>query len=197
MRAWLNRMRRATWRLLFHRMLFGERAADGRMLRFTRISPSTCIEQEDRLELADHVFIGHFNFIEASGGVRIAEGVQVTNFVSIVSHSSHAALRVMGRSYATGDRERVGFVAAPIQIGAYSFIGPHSLIEAGTSLGKGCVVTAYSAVRGEFPDFSIIRGNPAERVGDTRDADAKLLGLHPEFEAQYLAWARHLPGRDR
>jgi acetyltransferase-like isoleucine patch superfamily enzyme len=197
MRAWLNRMRRATWRLLFHRMVFGERAAGGRSLRFTRISPSTCIEHEDRLELDDHVFIGHFNFIEASGGVRIGEGVQVTNFVSIVSHSSHAALRVMGRSYASGERERVGFVTAPIVIGAYSFIGPHSLVEAGTRIGKGCVVAAYSAVRGEFADFSVIRGNPAERVGDTRDADAKLLGMHPEFEAQYLEWAGRLPGQGR
>jgi len=193
MRAWLNRLRRATWRLLFHRMLFGERAADGRALRFTRISPSTCIEHEDRLELGDHVFIGHFNFIEASGGVHIAEGVQVTNFVSIVTHSSHAALRVMGRSYAVGDRERVGFVTAPVVIGAYSFIGPHSLIEAGSTLGRGCVVAAYSAVRGDFPDFSLIRGNPAERVGDTRDADTKLLAMHPELEAHYRAWAGRLP----
>jgi len=189
MRAWLNRCRRRLWRLFFFRIVFGERAADGRALAATRISPSTCIEHEDKLVLADHVFIGHFNFIEASGGVQIDEGVQVTNFVSIVSHSSHAALRVMGRSYAGGDHPRVGFISAPIRIGAYSFIGPHSLIEAGATLGKGCVVAAYSAVRGEFPDFSLIRGNPAQRVGDTRDADRDVLAMHPELQARYREWA--------
>ena len=56
--------------------------------------PSTCIEHEGELVLADDVFIGHFNFIEASGGVRIGRGTQVTNFVSIVSHSTHRAVRV-------------------------------------------------------------------------------------------------------
>jgi acetyltransferase-like isoleucine patch superfamily enzyme len=193
MRAWLNALRRRLWQLLIHRMVFGERTADGLSLPFTRISPSTCIEHEDKLMLADHVFIGHFNFIEASAGVRIDEGVQVTNFVSIVTHSSHASLRVMGRSYASGRHERVGLISGPIHIGAYSFIGPHSLIEAGSTLGKGCVVAAYSAVRGDFPDFSLIRGNPAERVGDTREADLALLEAHPELKEQYLAWAGSMP----
>ena len=188
MRAWFNRGRRWLARWLWHRMVFGE-YSQGRWLANTRIAPSTCIEHEDRLQLADHVFIGPFNFIEASGGVRIDEGVQVTNFVSIVSHSSHAALRVMGRTYATGNHQRVGFISAPIRIGAYSFIGPHSLIEAGATLGKGCVVAAYSAVRGEFPDFSLIRGSPAQRVGDTRDADMDVLAMHPELQARYREWA--------
>jgi len=89
-RAWVNRWRRRCWHLLFFRMLFGERSG-GALLPGTRISPSTCIEHEDRLQLADDVFIGHFNFIEASAGVRIGRGTQITNFVSIVSHSTHRA----------------------------------------------------------------------------------------------------------
>ena len=40
------------------------------------------------------MFIGHFNFIEASAGVRIGRGSQITNYVSIVSHSTHRAVRV-------------------------------------------------------------------------------------------------------
>ncbi len=189
MRAWLNRCRRRLWRWMFFRMVFGERASDGRALPFTRISPCTCIEHEDRLELGDHVFIGHFNFIEASAGVRIDEGAQITNYVSIVTHSSHAALRVMGREYAQDAAARAGFVSGPVRIGAYTFIGPHSVIEAGTTLGKGCVVAAHSVVRGEFPDFSFIRGNPATREGDTREADLKTLQVHPELAERYRAWA--------
>ena len=46
----------------------------------TRIAPSTCIEGEAGLRLADHVFIGQFNFIDATHGLVVEEGVQITNF---------------------------------------------------------------------------------------------------------------------
>ena len=74
LRAALNRWRRRLlWPLRF-RMLFGERS-HGRDLPHTRIAPSTCIEHEHGLRLGDHVFIGHFNLIEAGAGVTIGDGV--------------------------------------------------------------------------------------------------------------------------
>jgi acetyltransferase-like isoleucine patch superfamily enzyme len=171
-------------------MVFGERDADGRFLAATRISPSTCIEHPEGLTLADHVFIGHFNLIEASHGVRIDEGVQITNFVSVVTHSSHRSLRLMGTAYVQAAAEgRPGFVSGAIHIGAWSFIGPHSVIEANTRLGKGCLVESHSRVRGDFPDFAVIAGVPAQVVGDTREADAPWLARHPEWQAHYDAWA--------
>jgi acetyltransferase-like isoleucine patch superfamily enzyme len=189
-RAWLNRGRRRLWHLLFFRMVFGERARDGRLLARTRIGPTTFIEHEDRLDLADNVFIGHFNFIEASHGVTIGEGTQITNHVSIVSHSSHLSQRLMGRAYADPTAPpRPAFVAGPVHIGPYCFIGPHSVIEANTQLGRGCVVASHSRVRGEFAEFSMIAGSPALRIGDLRDADESLLQRHPEWRTHYEAWA--------
>ena len=193
MRALLNRLRRRLWRLLFYRMLFGERAANGRALPHTRIAPSTCIEGPQGLDLADHVFIGQFNFIDATAGLTIGEGVQITNFVSIVSHSSHRAIRLLGRSYASHEGAAPGYVKAPIRIGAYSFIGPHSLIEAGSVIGKGAVICAYSQVRGPVPDFAIMAGQPARQVGDVRHGDADLLARHPWLATHYQAWAGELP----
>jgi acetyltransferase-like isoleucine patch superfamily enzyme len=190
LRAWLNRARRRLWRMLLFRNLFGERASDGQWLPLTRIGASTCIEHEELLSLADNVFIGHFNFIEASHGVRIDEGTQVTNHVSIVTHSSHRSQRLMGRAYATSpSNSRPGFIAGPVHIGAYCFIGPHSVIEANTRLGKGCVVASHSRVRGDFADFSVIAGSPAKRVGDTREADSAWLQRYPQWRAHYDEWA--------
>lgn len=189
-RSWLNRTRRALWRQLFFRFVFGERGRDGTELPRTRISPSTCFEHEENLDLADDVFIGHFNLIEALHGVRIETGTQITNYVSIVTHSSHQALRLMGHDFGSvPPAERPGFVAGPVHIGAFCFIGPHSTIEANTRLGKGCLVASHSRVRGEYPDFAVIAGSPAVVVGDTRDADAAKLALHPEWRARYDAWA--------
>jgi acetyltransferase-like isoleucine patch superfamily enzyme len=187
-RASLNRMRRRLARLLHFRMLFGERSM-GRWLPHTRISPSTCIEHEDRLVLGDHVYIGPFNFIEASGGITLDEGVQITSHVSIVCHSSHRAMRLLGREYVAWAGDRPGWVAGPVAVGAYSFIGPHVLIEAGTRLGRGTLVRAGSIVRGEFPDFAVLDGRPAQVVGDTRQSDEAWLQRHPELRRHYQAWA--------
>ena len=189
-RAWVNRLRRRAWRWVFFRMLFGERSG-GALLAGTRISPSTCIEHEDRLVLDDDVFIGHFNFIEASAGVRIGRGSQITNCVSIVSHSTHRAVRVAAALSGSDSPALDGAVVRqPIEIGQRCFIGPHSTIEAGTVLGHGTLVASHSRVRGRFPDFAVLAGSPATVVGDTREPDRAWLAAHPQLKARYEAWLR-------
>ena len=190
LRALVNRWRRRLWRVLFFRILFGERSA-GVDLPGTRISPSTVIEHEENLQLADDVFTGHFNFIEASGGVRIGRGTQVTNFVSIISHSTHRAVRVAAEL--SGAALEAAVIRAPIAIGERCFIGPHSTIEAGSTLGHGTLVAAHSRVRGSFPDFAVLAGSPAQVVGDVRDADRRWLADRPEHRAAYEAWLQRLP----
>lgn len=196
LRAALNRWRRRLlWPLRF-RVLFGERS-QGRDLPHTRIAPSTCIEHEDGLHLGDHVFIGHFNLIEASAGVTIGDGVQITSHCAIVTHSSHRSLRLLGPAFATwaGPGERPGWIAAPVEIGAWSYIGPHCVIEAGSRIGRGSVVRAGTRVRGSFPDFAILEGSPAQVVGDSRDGDATLLQRHPQCREHHAAWtAAPAPG---
>lgn len=194
LRAAANRLRRRLWQALAYRMVFGEQAADGAWLPHTRIAPSSCIEPWSGLTLGDHVFIGQFNFLDASGGLTLEEGVQITNFVSIITHSTHRSVRLAGRLGAQMEGGRPGDVRAPVHIGAYSFIGPHSLIEAGSRLGRGTLVCAGSAVRGEFPDFAVLAGRPAQVVGDTRERDAPWLARHPELAGAYQAWAGRLPG---
>jgi acetyltransferase-like isoleucine patch superfamily enzyme len=196
LRARINRWRRVLAQWLLHRVLFGERS-QGRLLPHTRVAPSTCIEHEDRLALADHVFIGAFNFIEASGGITVGEGVQITHHVSIVTHSSHRAQRLLGAAFVGWPDPKPGWVAGAVHIGPYCFIGPHSLIEAGSTLGRGCIVRAGSVVRGSFPEFSVIAGNPATVVGDARQGDARWLAAQPELQAHYQAWAGEAPPESR
>jgi acetyltransferase-like isoleucine patch superfamily enzyme len=188
-KALFNRWRRRLWRALFFRIRFGEFAAGGGLLAHSRIAPSSCIEGEQGLVLGDHVFIGQFNFLDATAGLTIDEGVQISNFVSIVTHSSHRSIRLLGRSYVTHPQPLPGYRSGSIHIGAYSFIGPHSLIEAGAVIGRGAVICAYAQIRGLVPDFAIMAGAPARQIGDTRARDAELLALHPELAAHYQAWA--------
>lgn len=49
-------------------------------------------------------------------------------------------------------------------IGENCFIGIGAAIQAGTILGKQCIVGANSVVKGEFPDYCVIVGSPAKIV---------------------------------
>ncbi|MCT3834386.1 acyltransferase [Elizabethkingia anophelis] len=49
-------------------------------------------------------------------------------------------------------------------IGDNCFIGIGAAIQAGSILGKQCIVGANSVVRGEFPDYCVIVGSPAKII---------------------------------
>ncbi|MCP9760670.1 acyltransferase [Aquitalea sp. S1-19] len=175
--------------LIGPRMVLGLTRSDGVRLRRVRISNMTRIEHPHKLQLEDNVFIGHFNMIDASGGLYIGEGCQITNYVSLLTHSSHDTVRLYGAAY-LDHQNHVGYLKKPSVIGDYSFIGPHTLLMPGVRLGKGTLVSAYSRVdAGEYPDFAILAGNPAQIVGDTRKRDAEFLASHPELQPLYKAWA--------
>ena len=159
---------------------------DGKNIPGTRISSHTFIDHPSTLSLAQGVYIGHFNVLEASHGLTIEEGVQVTTHCVITTHSSHQSIRLYGSSYA--GKEMIGYVKGSVTVGKYSFIGPHSTVMPGTIIGKGSLVHAYSYVKGEFPDFSIIGGNPAKVLGDTRRIDRTLLDQYPELNSMYNEW---------
>lgn len=163
---------------------------NGKVIADTRIGSSTTIEGEKNLVLEENVFIGQYNFIEASNGITIREGVQITNFISILSHSSHNSIRYYGKHYRKHSSDLKGYIKGTVEIGRYTFVGPHTTIMPNTVIGKGSIVAAYSFVRGNFPDFSIIAGNPAKVVGDTRDNDSKFLADNPELTAYYNEWTQ-------
>ena len=161
---------------------------NGKLLEKTSVSNSTFIDYPNNLTLGKRVYIGHFNFIEASNGIEIEDGCQITTYCTITSHSSHQAIRLYGYDYSGANM--IGYKKGGIKIGKFSFIGPHSTIMPGTKIGKGSIVSAYSYVQGEFPDFAIIGGNPAKIIGDTREKDYELLKKYPELNDYYDKWAK-------
>ena len=163
--------------------------SDGVLLQRTRISNTTFIGSPEKLLIGDNVFIGHFNFIDASQGLHIAEGCQVTNYVSILTHSSHISIRLYGPEY-TNHKDHQGYIRGNVEIGAYTFIGPHSVIMPGSQIGKGSIISAFSYVKGVFPDFSVIAGNPAVKIGDTRELDRPYLDNNPDLLEHYLRWSQ-------
>lgn len=160
---------------------------NGKRITHTRISNTSFIDHPENLVLGENVFIGHFNFLEASNGITIEEGCQLTTYINMTSHSSHMAIRLYGKNYHQPNHEV--YERGSIYIGKYTFIGPHSTIMPKTKVGKGSLIAAYSYLKGEYPDFAIISGNPAKVIGDTRSLDERQFRQHPELRAFYDEWA--------
>jgi len=152
-----------------------------------RISNVTHISNKQNVTIGDNVFIGHFNYIDGFDKIVIGDGCQITNYVSVLTHSSHNSIRLYGESYNDHwGKNMKGLLNAPVHIGEYTFIGPHCVIMPGTTIGKGCIISAFSFVSGTFEDFSIIRGIPAKVVGSVKESDKDLMEEYPRLKNLYF-----------
>lgn len=141
----------------------------------SRISNMSHISNRNgNLSIGKNVFVGHFNYIDAfNANVHIGDSVQISNFISILTHSSHDSIR---NEHLIDDFRQEIHHINPVHIGKFTYIGPHSIIMPGSIIGDHCVVAAYTLVKGDFPDYSIIKGNPGVVVGSTKDRDQKIEG---------------------
>lgn len=157
-----------------------------RLQKLTRISSSAILIDKKKLDLGDNTWVGHHSIIDASNGVKIAEGCQIAAWVGIFSHGSHIAIRLLGRNYIGTDKhDRAGYQRGAVEIGEYTFVGAQSIILPGVKIGKGCLISAQSLVSKSVPDFSIVTGNPAQVIGDTRRMDRKYLA-DPSIQMTYF-----------
>jgi acetyltransferase-like isoleucine patch superfamily enzyme len=149
------------------------------------ISNTTHISNKgENLKIGNNVFIGHFNYIDAyNAEMKIGNNVQITNYCNILTHSTHNDIRFPSKKMKSEKCQKSLKNIGAIVIDDFTYIGPHSVIMPGTKLGKGCIVAAYSYVKGEFPDFSILRGQPAKIVGSTKEIDEELIRKFPELNS--------------
>lgn len=113
------------------------------------------------LEVGDDVSIGQNFHVICSSELLIGSGCLISSGV-FVTDTDHQYEDV---SIPVGHQPTV---VRNTRIGESCFIGVGARIQAGTVLGKGCVVGANAVVRGVFPPFSILVGAPA-RVIKTYD----------------------------
>jgi acetyltransferase-like isoleucine patch superfamily enzyme len=165
-------------------MVYGYYCRRGRKFRkHTRISSTAKLIGKEKIDLGDHVWIGHYALVDGTGGVTIGEGVQISSHSIVYSHSSQDAIRLLGRHYIeVPAKQRPGYKLKPVTIGAYTFLGTSSVILPGTQIGSGCIIGAGAVVSGVIPDYAIVQGNPGEITGDTRNRDHKMFHdqLNPE-----------------
>jgi len=161
-------------------------AVQKRFYKNTRISSSVKLVGKKNIDIGDNVWIGHYCLLDGIGGIQIGKGVQIGTFTSFYTHSSQDTIRLLGDKYIEiKNKDRIGYIIKNIEIGEFTFIGTSCVILPGTRIGKGAIIGAGSIVKGDFPDYSIIVGNPARVVGDSRKNDEKYL-TNPQVIDNYF-----------
>lgn len=171
---------------VFHKpfMVYGfSNRVDRKFYKLTRIASNVKLINKEKIDIKNNVWIGYNCLLDGIGGIKIEEGVNIASHSCVYTHSSQNSIRILGNKFIEIPTEnRPGYIIDSVTIGAYTFIGTSCVILSGTRIGKGCVVGAGSVLSGEFPDYSIVVGNPAKIVGDTRKTDASLYKSGVNFE---------------
>lgn len=109
--------------------------------------------------------------IEIQDDTRIAQNVHITSGANLVIGKSTTILANTFITNIDHDYSEIGvnilnqkMIIKETRIGENCFIGIGAAIQAGTILGKQCIVGANSVVKGTFEDYTVIVGSPAKVV---------------------------------
>lgn len=125
-----------------------------------RIFPHARIEvhNKGRIIFEDNVSIGqNFHIISSNNDLIISKNVMISGnvFISNVDHDYEDITKPVSEQ---------SLIDVNTVIGENCFIGYGAVIKPGTQLGKHCIIGANSSVKGIFPDYSVIAGNPARVI---------------------------------
>lgn len=111
------------------------------------------------ITIGQDTLIGDHCFLDGRDKITIGDHVDIASQV-LIYNSEH-------------DLNSPDFHAlyAPVKIGDYVFIGPRAIILPGVTIGKGAVVGAGAVVTKDIPDFLIVGGVPAIKIGERKNQD--------------------------
>lgn len=109
------------------------------------------------ISIGEDTIIGDHAFLDGRAALSIGSHTDIASSVMIYN-SEH-------------DLESEGFSARvePVMIEDYVFIGPRVTILPGVKIGKGAVVAAGAVVTKDVPEFSIVGGVPAVKIGERKN----------------------------
>lgn len=109
------------------------------------------------ISIGEDTIIGDHAFLDGRAALTIGSHIDIASSVMIYN-SEH-------------DLESEEFSARvePVTIEDYVFIGPRVTILPGVKIGKGAVVAAGAVVTKDVPEFSIVGGVPAVKIGERKN----------------------------
>lgn len=99
--------------------------------------------------------------ISAANAITIGSRVLIGSGALIMDNDAHSILSKERSKGAKGESK-------PIMIEDDVFIGARAIVLKGVRIGKGAVIGAGSVVTKNVQEFTIVAGNPARKIGETR-----------------------------
>lgn len=110
-------------------------------------------------QVGENCWIGMNTIIDASGGLKIGNNCTISAGSHIYTHDNVKA---------TLTSNSFKIEKAPVEIGNNVYIGPQAIISKGIKIGNCSIIASQSFVNSSFPDFSIIAGTPAKKIGEIK-----------------------------
>jgi len=109
-----------------------------------------------RCKISSHTFI--------CSGVVIEDGVFVGHGVMFINDTYPRAINDDGTLQTAAD-----WKISETRVRAGASIGTHATLMGGITVGRFALVGAGAVVTADVPDYTIVAGVPARRIGDVRD----------------------------
>lgn len=127
-----------------------------------------------RISVGDWCFIGPGSKIWSMSAVTIGHRVFVSHGVQIFDNNTHSLsagerharyreLRTVGRHL---EQEQV--TTKPVVVEDDVWVGFNAAILKGVTIGRGAVVGACAVVLHDVPPYTVVGGNPARKIGESR-----------------------------
>lgn len=112
----------------------------------------TEILDPQNLEIRNHCSIGWHYLIDARGGVKISDNVNISSYVKIIT----AGHDVKSSSFQV--------IEAPVQIERNVWLATGCTILEGVHIGEGTVVAAGALVTKDIEPYAVVGGIPAKKI---------------------------------
>lgn len=146
------------------------------------LGPLSVVGKLDLNGPAKNLSVGERSFIGSGVHLALHNNIVIGDRVVINDN-----VRLLTASHDTQSHRWAGF-SKPIKINDYAWIATCAIILPGVIIGKGAVVGAGAVVSKDVPDYTIVAGNPAVKVG-MRNA---VLDFSPvDLCASFEAWLGH------
>lgn len=156
-------------RRLFYRLMGMEIGTGSTIHMYTRFyNPSNIVIGNDSI-IGEHTVLDGRDFLKIGNHVDIASQVMIYNSQHDINSENFASVEEV--------------ICKPVTIGDYVFVGPRAIILPGVTIGRGAIVGAGAVVTHDIPDFEIVGGVPAKKIGERQNKN-------PSYKLGRAAWFR-------
>lgn len=106
--------------------------------------------------VGDQTWVGPYTVLDGSGGLSIGSHCSISAGVHLYTHDT--VLRTVSGGQAPID-------LAPTRVGDRVYLGPHTIVSRGVTIGDGAVIGAVSFVDSDVPADTLAFGSPCTARG--------------------------------